>query len=137
MEDWLIMEVTELELHLNSLNREDGLILSGSVKPHFISLREGRQPYHKKCTILLKSSEFLPCLLSLCCLPPPPFPTSGDTFLLQSTDWCTHISKKLDSSLVLTYIFTKTICTSHSSEIQMMGLTCPETLTYSMVQHPS
>jgi len=62
---WLIMEVTELELHLNNLNREDGLILSGSGKPHFISLREGRQPYHEKCTILLKSNEFLPCLLSL------------------------------------------------------------------------
>ena len=62
------------------------------------------------------------------CAPPPPSPTSGDTFLLQPTDWCTHISKKLYSSLVLTCGFIKTICTSHSSEIQMMGLTCPETL---------
>lgn len=121
--DWLIMEVTELELHLNNLNREDGLILSGSGKPHIISLREGRLPYHKKCTILLKYSELLPCLLYLCYLPPTTYPSSGDTFLLESTDWCTHISKKLDSSLALTYIFTKTICTSHSSEIQMMGVT--------------
>ena len=87
------------------------------------------EPHHKKCTILLKSNEFLPCLLFLCSSPPPS-PTSGDTFLLQPTDWCTHISEKLDYALVLTCIFTKTICTSRSSETQMMGLSCPETVNF-------
>ena len=53
---------------------------------------------------------------------------SGNMFSHHSADWCVHILEQLDSSHTSTYIFTQTICTSHSSETQMMKLIrCPET----------
>jgi hypothetical protein len=37
--DWMIREVTEIELQLNSMNREDGFCLSQSWKPLIHTLR--------------------------------------------------------------------------------------------------
>jgi hypothetical protein len=46
--DRLIMEATEMELHPNSMNREDGVYLSRSWKPLIHSLKIRRNPPPKE-----------------------------------------------------------------------------------------
>jgi hypothetical protein len=42
--DHIIREATEIELHPNNMNREDGSYLSKSLKPLICSLRDCRKP---------------------------------------------------------------------------------------------
>jgi hypothetical protein len=40
---WMIREAIRIELHPNNMNREDGLYLSQSWKPHFHTLKGCRK----------------------------------------------------------------------------------------------
>jgi hypothetical protein len=42
--DHIIREATEIELHHNNMNREDGFHLNKSWKPLICSLKDGRKP---------------------------------------------------------------------------------------------
>jgi hypothetical protein len=50
--DRLIIEVTELDLHPNNINREDGLLLSKTWKPVIQQLRRNRT--HNQAQLMLK-----------------------------------------------------------------------------------
>jgi hypothetical protein len=47
--DWMIKDATEIELHLNNMNREDGLHLSRSWKPLIYSLKGRRKHRIQHC----------------------------------------------------------------------------------------